>query len=478
MLLLFVSPLLHNFGIYDFRRGLALGLCSFAALFYTIQRGSAVSLQKLFRHDPPSQALLALLLTLFIGSFFGLAELRFQALSISALYAYAIIVIIYGLVTVDATRHPTETIQTFQYSALLISITAVAQFLGSLLAAIAHSDTPIRGVNLFIYFEHPRFFSQIVSPIFLLVACSASMKEKAPSRSVCWSLVASLFLVCGLGAQGAGPTYALVGSTVMLVGLLLVLKHLKTLKQLSHPVGLMIGAGLIHIALTSWVYGGDTGAISTSDAGRFELWRKTIVELLKHPLSGFGPGSFPLVVEHGTTAHPHNILLQFWFEGGLLAVVALIVFAIGFYSRAILLIARTNDGSDALWMLTTVIWVVTAMLIHAMVSGVALMPISQLLLMCMLGAANGICLGQAARWSEHLSASDKLKSGSCSHLIFLICLWTIVIGGVAVTAAAYMHGRYCPYIKGDRIIGPSLWGQHSCLTLTQLGAEAPNANPN
>ena len=471
LLLLFASPSLHSYGVYDIRRGLALGLFSFTILLFSLQRGSTASLQRLFRQDLASLLLLALPFGLITALSLDLAELRFRVLGLSSAYNYILAIVFYGVVTVEVSRNPYKFLGPYQLTALIVSAAALAQYLGPLLAAAIYEGLPVRGTNLFIYFEHPRFFSQIVSPIFLLVACGASLKGAPTRRVVGWSTTACLFLVSGLAAQGAGPTYALIGSSVLLFAVLVVLRRYKTVLRLGLPFATMIGAVLIHFLLTNWVYGGDVGAVSTSDAGRFELWRKTLEALRHSPVVGYGPGSFPLVVEHSTTAHTHNALLQFWFEGGLLAALALAAFTTVLYGRLFRLVARTPDGSEQLWMLVTVIWVVTAMLIHAMVSGIALMPMSQFMLVCMLGIANGIFLGEDPRWRAQLTVSNNLERVSHSQALFVGCLWLIVIGGLAVTTRAYMDGRYCPYVQQSRELGPALWGHHSCPIQTHSGAE-------
>lgn len=126
-------------------------------------------------------------------------------------------------------------------------------------------------------------------------------------------------------------------------------------------------------------------------SGRLNLWRRAVELAAAHPVLGVGPMHF---AHYGRSvhfgAHPHDWLLQIASEWGLPALVGLVV-AIGTGLRALVRAARQVDANDADNGAAAVSLLVAgiALLVDGLVSGILVMPQSQLALALYLGCAIG-----------------------------------------------------------------------------------------
>lgn len=126
-------------------------------------------------------------------------------------------------------------------------------------------------------------------------------------------------------------------------------------------------------------------------SARFPLWARAFHLISGHPLFGVGPmhyGHYAIDLQNG--AHPHNWVLQIGAEWGILALLCLCG-GIGFAIRALLRTAPllAADDTDNQHMLAAWIVIGAAILVDGLVSGLFVMPMSQLWIVLYLGCAAG-----------------------------------------------------------------------------------------
>jgi O-antigen ligase len=88
-------------------------------------------------------------------------------------------------------------------------------------------------------------------------------------------------------------------------------------------------AGLAYAAVLSFGGSGLDRLESGVDSGRSDLYAQTWDIIREQPIVGIGWGNFPLYIfdyaSDDGTLYPHNILLEVWMEGGILALLGFLV---------------------------------------------------------------------------------------------------------------------------------------------------------
>ncbi|MEZ9820934.1 O-antigen ligase family protein [Shewanella sp. 10N.286.45.A1] len=127
--------------------------------------------------------------------------------------------------------------------------------------------------------------------------------------------------------------------------------------------------------------------IRTSSSGRIDLWLYVLQAIPEQPWTGFGPMSFawaegkPII-----NAHPHNSVMQLLYEYGVIACVAIVVWAMsGVYRHLSSLKVAASTQS------MPVTYAVLSALIYSLFSGVIVMPMAQLLLIFLLAVQVQFC---------------------------------------------------------------------------------------
>jgi len=142
------------------------------------------------------------------------------------------------------------------------------------------------------------------------------------------------------------------------------------------------------------------------------IWRQSVDYIAQHPLLGIGPMHFAYAA-NPVAAHPHNAVLQLMAEWGVPAAVLLVlVCAAGglAYARRVRRLAQSAPSSPSSQALTAValLAALTGAAAQALVDGVIVMPVSQMLLALCCGWALGIyfsgsdrpaIVSAATRWS-------------------------------------------------------------------------------
>ncbi len=144
----------------------------------------------------------------------------------------------------------------------------------------------------------------------------------------------------------------------------------------------LVISGLIPLLLEINLVGsgtvGNTGIVSHSDNGRLHLWRVTIDSIAQNPIFGIGPIMFGS--SSGLFGHPHNSILWFAVEWGIIG--ALIFTSVSAYLLFTYLksVKQVDIGNLNLTLTShTLSLSLVSAIIHSFVSGVYLMPASQIL---------------------------------------------------------------------------------------------------
>lgn len=142
------------------------------------------------------------------------------------------------------------------------------------------------------------------------------------------------------------------------------------------------------------------------------IWREAMTDIVQHPLLGIGPMHFAYAA-NPVAAHPHNAVLQLMAEWGVPATVLLVlVCAAGglAYARRVRRLTQSPQSAQSPQALVAValLAALTGAAAQALVDGVIVMPVSQMLLVLCCGWALGVYFsgadlsasaGTAARWS-------------------------------------------------------------------------------
>lgn len=275
---------------------------------------------------------------------------------------------------------------------------------------ILHTEpTP---VDLIFGFDNYRFFNhtQTVNLSFLgLLVASSKHRSK---QYWFWLVVASVWWMLLFVSGGRGTFIG------VLVGVLisLLFRHARafywcTVMLLTCLCGFVLyllccvlipeWLGLPPLGLSSHVL---ERTIADPVSGRNRLWKFASGMILEHPWLGDGPLHF---AHYASTmqagAHPHNWMLQIGAEWGMPALFCLIA-AILISYRQLLCLGRIIEVTDSenQTLLCTWLTIGAAILIDGMVSGLLVMPTSQLWIALYLGCAWG--------WVVKMSKENKILS--------------------------------------------------------------------
>lgn len=157
-------------------------------------------------------------------------------------------------------------------------------------------------------------------------------------------------------------------------------------------------------------------------SGRFELWARALDLIAAHPVFGVGPmhyGHYAIDLQSG--AHPHNWPLQIGAEWGVPALLFLCA-AIGFAFRSLIRTAPLLAAADADDQHMLAAWIVTgaAILVDGLVSGLVVMPMSQLWI--------AVYLGCAAGWTLSFQRAQGGGRRAAGSLLLLMALVGIAVG--------------------------------------------------
>jgi len=300
----------------------------------------------------------------------------------------------------------------------LLSLTVLVVGLQELLGvAAAHAS----GVDFnfrisLLHFSWPRFYNQVQSwAVPAITALPLLFSRSALSAAACLvALALQWYIILVTGARGSFIAL----SIAMIASLMLISDVRRPLLRWQLP-GLILGSllfaavlfgfeeGMTADSLTpsssavSGFYGNEDGSLSSFKAqsvarplldpmGRTWMWKVTLRDAGQHPILGIGPMNYVCTSpEH--IGHPHNFPLQLAAEWGIPVALAVCILFVLLLGGALQHLRRSDleDPADRTisGLLLTGIF---AAALHACVSGVMVMPASQVTGMLLVGLLLGL----------------------------------------------------------------------------------------
>ena len=297
-------------------------------------------------------------------------------------------------------RRAPEVAQTLLLSGLTLSVFFYfVSFLVGYTYGVLDQPPSVWPEGAYFGFSHVRFLNQVQTwtlPLMVLPAVLVPVRF----RFIRWALMAlaSAWWMLLFATGGRGTSVAT--GVAFLVVLVLFRKHAFSWLRLQ-SIALLSGAALYGVFFKVLVSSNVSllERSMTNATGRWIFWERAWDLIAAHPLLGVGPMHYAASVTE-LAAHPHNAVLQWAAEWGVPAA----VFAVGLVGWGLLACfrgyRRTFEHSDSTTRMVRV--AVTASLVaaavHALFSGIIVMPLSQLLMAAIVGWAWGLCgSGEAAR---------------------------------------------------------------------------------
>jgi O-antigen ligase len=283
-------------------------------------------------------------------------------------------------------------------------IIAVAGVLYTIKFLVAYCASFSLGIPLYVDdftpgFSNIRFFNHAQTstlPLLVLLCC---LTPRSSRLRWLWLAVTAYWWMALYATSARG---SLMGIAVACVAVALVAKraaapYLKTL-AFTAALGLLAYVVLLDVlpilsgkhAMNSLAYSIQRTAADPA-SGRMRLWQRAFDLIAQHPLLGVGPMHFAHNAHDlRIGAHPHDWLLQIASEWGLPALACLLA-AIGLGLRALARAGRGGDGKDGAnqAIFAALLLAAAAILVDGLVSGLFVMPQSQLAIALVLGCAMG-----------------------------------------------------------------------------------------
>jgi len=203
----------------------------------------------------------------------------------------------------------------------------------------------------------------------------------------------------------------------------------------------------------------------TSDSGRFDYWAFALEQIQSAPLLGVGPMHYA-VYPDSMGGSPHNAVLQFAAEWGLIAATLLVgiaAWALVAWVRQSIHVARSEDGARRTQVRVALTACLLAALAHTMVSGLVVAPMSQLLLVLVVGWAMGLyVLTAQAEQDQAPGVPEPRAPGALSVALMasIVLGGLFLVGSTASEAAQVMaQQQHFQEQADDPKLHPRFWQQ-------------------
>ncbi len=322
----------------------------------------------------------------------------------------------------------------------------------------------IRALILYPNVSNRRFIDQILTwtlPLMVLPLIQAS--HRGPAVRAGLYLIAAGWWMLLFASDGRGVAVAI---TVGVVAAVLVMGR-DVRRWLLHQA--MAAAGGLALYLVIFVgVAPDHGKtlVRVSSGGRFELWSAALQLMRDHPWLGVGPMQFaagaPVL-----SAHPHNAVLQWLAEWGIpaaLVMVAIIAMAFAAWVAGCRTSARDSDGFAGSAVRSALTAALAGAAMHAMVSGIVVMPLSQLLLIMIAGWA----------WGVHLESTAAAEAPLHGRWRLFPLVGILAVGALAVIAWRHLPPPPEPWradLAGPKADQPRFWLQGRLVAVQSLPVE-------
>lgn len=339
----------------------------------------------------------------FLAAFFllGGASAAMSAIPQFAIFEVSLFFLVYLLTVEMARQIGNHGLYTLRLTLQLVAGTGglyALKFVVAYVAAICLGNTLVAD-DFTPGFSNIRFFNHTQTstlPLLILLCCLLPQNTKlrwcALTVTVYWWL--ALF-----ATSGRGTLMGMVAGCVV-VALLLRRVAMPYIQQVAGTAALGLLAYFVLLIIVPMLTGGQamntfasTAARTASDptSGRLFIWHRAAALIADHPLLGVGPMHFAHNAGHlHVAAHPHDWLMQIGSEWGLPALACLIA-ALALAFRTLLRAGKHIDRNDRnnQVIFTSVVMGSVAILVDGLVSGLFVMPQSQLAIALFLGCTMG-----------------------------------------------------------------------------------------
>ncbi len=308
--------------------------------------------------------------------------------------------------------------------------------------------------GLFRGFINPRFGNQWQGMVLPIIIGTAIYYQKYSVKIFFITLFLAAFLWMNiLFSSGRGVVLATILG-VFLTGILFK-SHRKVWWKLNLSVlasGIMLYAFVIFIIYlsTDTFILANQHLIDSSSSGRFSLWLSALQLTYLNPWIGMGPMQFAQLDQNEIAAHPHNIVLQLLAEWGVIAtLLAVAITLYGFIKWVRFGTAQisTHPKSTILYSALTSAFITAN--VHALVSGVWVMPLSQLTLIIIIGWMYGLYMQMNTKITAHANPIFFLAAILLTLVVFIYGLYPELSNltnwlqtSFEATGSSYLHPRF------------------------------------
>ena len=315
------------------------------------------------------------------------------------------------------------------------------------------------------HFGHPRFYNQLQTwSIPVLAALPLLFPAKRWIKFACIALLGlQWFLVIAVGARGtAGSLFV----AMVFVALWLPEQRKSWLRYQLMGVltGIVIYSGVLFMngvlipqSKLGDFYANSAGRSMMHTSGRNKIWRLSVDDAIKHPLLGAGPTHYACDGEKIRAAHPHSFPVRILGEWGLIALLLVLILAIRIGFSFLKNLKYNNKASQTDPPLRAMLAIsLIAGVIHACVSGLLIMPASQVATILIAGwilSLSGNVRLQAKIPSMAFSLSVAGVFITCAVLVFAISESTQLSERASYATQNgpmlprfWQDGRVCDYI--------------------------------
>lgn len=328
-------------------------------------------------------------------------------------------------------------------------------------------DIKMENRELFVGFIHPRFLNQLQSWLLPLLAVFVIVFRYVQNsyRWLLWIPGMTGWMLLFL-SNGRGTLIAMVFSSVVV----LILFGQKAFKWFKIHATLAILGFLFYIFLfyiLPYILSIKIDMLNMADRlaneglnSRDLLWSMALDLALANPIFGFGPQQFALVDNQALAAHPHSAPIQWISEWGMISfclVFGIVIY--GFIKWIKFVKNRLNEPSTAQSALLVGLTAsLTAGATHSLVSGVIVMPFSQLLLCVILGWVLSIYNTVKNPNSTIFKPEIFQKAGlTIAALVFLFTLFYTSFPDIVQTDQA--SEKFLIQYPNKTVINPRFWKQ-------------------
>lgn len=230
-------------------------------------------------------------------------------------------------------------------------------------------------------FMNVRFFNQLQVILIPLLCLSFYMEELKKFRFLAMLAFSFLWLIL-LQSEARGAVLAIMVSAFLVYCFLPISARKHFIRPLLTAIVLGTGLWLVLIViLPLFIFDNDIWQLRVDSSGRITMWLYILQEMPQRIFMGYGPMGFawaerkPLL-----NAHPHNSLLQFLYEYGVVVFIIVTSWSILQLVRLLGRLKRIQGENPD----TIIIFALWSALVYSLFDGMIVMPLSQALLVALL----------------------------------------------------------------------------------------------